>query len=63
MVVDIPAPLGPMKLNSWPRSKVKELLKRLDAAPAPMEQDFDGANDTRIALGHAIRLAGSWSRI
>ena len=57
MVVDLPAPFGPIRPTSSPRSMPKlTAVQRLDLAPAAVEQAADGPHRPRVALGDAIGL-------
>ena len=55
MVVDLPAPLGPIRQFAL-RDAEADRLQRLDLAPAAMEQAFDSAHRPCVALGDAIGL-------
>ena len=57
MVVDLPAPLGPMKPTSSPCfEREGDALQRLDGPPAAMEQAQRGAQRPGVPLGDAIGL-------
>ena len=57
MVVDLPAPFGPMKPRSSPRfERERDVDQRVDGAMATTHQPLQRAEDPGIALGNAVRL-------
>ncbi len=57
IVVDLPAPLGPIKPSSSPRSSEKLMLfERLDSSAPPAHESFDRAPRAGLAFGDEIRL-------
>ena len=56
MVVDLPAPFGPMKPTSSPRSSEKLTPFSASTRPAAAEQALDRAPRPGVALGDAIGL-------
>ena len=57
MVVDLPAPFGPMNPSSSPRSRrERDAAKRLDEPVAPAEHAADRSQEAGIAFGDAVRL-------